>query len=143
MAAMVRVWSLLVATVMTITVSACGGCDPGRGPYLWPEPGDVVPWTATEFTIRVSDWWNTEDEIRSALARNCGPKFTSARVYETRDVGSAMHPNALRVQCGAPPPPKPTFRGQEVDPGMVIEFTAPTAPCPSCNRPPPLSNRAQ
>jgi len=96
-------------------------------PYLTPQPSDVIPWTAKSFTLRYSEWWNTQDEIREKIAQLCGPDIDTARVTPDRLSGSALHPHNLAVSCGSPPPPKPGFRGQTVEEGYLMSLKPPVA----------------
>jgi len=108
------------------------GCswDPDMSPYLLPQPPDMVPWTAKNFTLRYSEWWNTDEELRAKIAELCGPDIDFARITTSRRDGSALHPHNLSVACGTPSPPKPAFRGQTVDEGTLISLKPP-APVPA------------
>ncbi|MEI8394050.1 MAG: hypothetical protein WCF85_04885 [Rhodospirillaceae bacterium] len=120
-----RVFSLLAL----MAVAACG-TETNRLPYVWPDPGDVVPWNSTAFTVRYSEWWNTEAELQATIAELCGPKFTVARLSSPRRDGSAMHPFSVSVKCGSAPVPKPQFRGQAVDVGRIISLKPGVVPSP-------------
>ena len=118
-AVMVRVFALLGLVVL----AGCG-CETDRQPYVWPTPAYGVSWEATSFTLRYSEWWNTEDEVRKAVAEACGARFDVARVYPVAGEGSAMHPQSLRVFCGPAPAPVSMFRGQTVAESYLMTFKA-------------------
>ena len=120
MTAMVRVLAVMAAL-------ALAGCNAGfdgddRGPYLWPTPDYGVPWTARAFTLRYNERSNSLEQIRALIAERCGPDFASARVYPHRWTGTALHPHALRVVCGEPPPPQPAFRGQAIEASALLSL---------------------
>jgi hypothetical protein len=120
--AAVRLWAV-------VAVMALAGCshEIDVAPYIWPTPPDNVVWTSKSFVIRYSEWRNTQEELRQVVAHWCGPGFDSARVYPHPYTGSVMHPQSLTVVCGAPPPPKPEFRGQTVDDSYLM----PLKPAPA------------
>ncbi len=119
--AMIRVLAVMAA----LALAGCnGGIDTDdRAPYLWPAPDYGVPWTARSFTLRYNESDNTLEQIRALIAERCGPGFRAARIFSQRWTGPVLHPHALKVVCGDPPPPRPEFRGQAVQIGSLISLT--------------------
>lgn len=109
---MVRPMLRVLAVLAVFGAAGCSYKETSMSPYVWPTPVYGVPWEARAFTLRYSEWWNTEDEIRATIAELCGPGFDTARISPLGRRGSAAHPFNMDVQCGAPPPPTPDFKGQ-------------------------------
>lgn len=97
------------------------GCDCGGGPYIYAPVGPALV-AARAFTIRYSDWRNSPEEIRDLIAKQCGPGFATARMFVQPYQGTLLHPQAATVVCGDPGVPRPAYRGQQVDPGELIQL---------------------
>lgn len=95
---MTRLLAILVVATLAGSLQGCGS-DEAHLPYAWP----ITPYGEPRrdvFTVRYSEWRNTQDEIRAVIAEECGPVPVVARVTETRFVGTLLHPNQMRVECG-------------------------------------------
>ncbi len=117
---MVRLWVVLVI----LGLAGCnGGFNPDDdAPYVWPTPPYGVPWTSRSFTLRYSEEANVLEQVRAEIAELCGSEFDTARVFPQRYSGPVIHPHAIRVICGSPPPAKPEFRGQAISPSELISL---------------------
>ena len=123
MAAMVRLLAVMALMAVTVLTGCNGGFDADdRGPYIWPTPDYGVPWTKRKFTLRYNERSNTLEGIRSLIAERCGPGFDTARVFPQHWTGTVLHPHTLAVICGAPPPPRPEFRGQAVAASTLLSL---------------------
>ena len=121
-------------SVLAVMALALGGCAVDTKPYVWPTPAYGIPFTQSSFMLRYSDWWNTDEEVRDAIAQYCGPKYDIARLYPNRFSGSVIHPNTMGVQCGGSTDPVPRFRGQAVPESYMISLRPPSgspAPAPA------------
>lgn len=106
---------------LVLLLGGCG-CDCGEGgPYIFSPAGPSLV-GARSFAIRYSDWRNDPEEIRALIAGQCGPSFTTARMFVQPYQGTLLHPQQAAVVCGDPGVPAPAYPGQEIDPGTLIRL---------------------
>ncbi|CAK0765367.1 hypothetical protein WCLP8_3830007 [uncultured Gammaproteobacteria bacterium] len=116
--------AVIVVCASVLLLAGCGGCNRWTdAPYITP-PLLTNEEPRAQFFIRFSAADNTEQQIIDLIASQCAGRFSSARLYDQGyGYGTVPHPHQAQVVCGDPPPETPTYRGQEVDSGRLIDLS--------------------